>query len=192
MFIIGGISTPSGKRFDIATKRYSQAEFTIDMPLNFELYQKLNYNSLRKQLEEKSYFKSKQEDEKKLICDFILKNIDNINSPNVLVEIDVDVASKIKGSTYSRLSEETMYYKGLNKFSTYNSHLTSGPWYDVNEMYIKFNFNNEARFFYIYEGTGYRILRKMINPIDDYVIKLDIEGMWDGYENDLEKFYLKY
>jgi hypothetical protein len=32
----------------------------------------------------------------------------------------------------------------------------------------------------------------MINPIGEYVIKLNIEGMWDGYEKDLDKFYLKH
>lgn len=80
LFVIGGISTASGKKFDIIGNDpvTSAVYFRTDMPIQPELYEKFTFNSLRKQLERRNYFSTMQNGDRNLICNYILRNIDKL------------------------------------------------------------------------------------------------------------------
>lgn len=194
LFVIGGISTASGKKFDIAKRGSpdggSIEYFKLDMPIRPKLYRKISFNSLRKQLEIDSDFREKQDEDKNLICNHILKNIDNLKEIKS-ISYEVLVSYKTKGSIYKKFKKTRVYYyTDTKKFkSILVSKIMGYSGSDIYDIYVKFSFD-EVTFNYSYRGSTYSLIRKMVNPTDDYVIKLNIEGVNDGYKLNLEEMYL--
>lgn len=191
LFVIGGISTASGKKFDISMLNISGFEsFKLDMSIRPELYQKIDLNSLRKQLEFDSDFREKHYEDKNLICNHILKNIDNLKEIKSIY-YTVLVSYKTKGSLYKKFRTKRVFYNtDTKKFKSNLVNIFTLKDSDFYDIYVKFSSDYEVEFYYSYRGSTYSLNRKMVNPTDDYVIKLNIEGVNDGYKLNLEELYL--
>lgn len=196
LFVIGGITTASGKKFDISKRGSSVGgsleDFKLDMPIRPEQYRKIDLNSLRKQLEFDSDFRKKKDEEKNLICNHILKNIDNLKEIKSIT-YNVLVSYKTKGSIYKKFrNRSVIYLTDTKEFrSTLISNIIGNHGSDIYDIYVKFSSDYEVKFNYSFRGSIYSLIRKMVNPTDDYVIKLNIEGVNDGYKSNLEKLYFE-